>query len=74
VVLKGKNSLEKLSNCKLFIGVLVPWRQFLKIQQYFVRFEVLMVVAMKNAVFWDIKPQFIPHRKRFTFPLQSPAG
>jgi hypothetical protein len=29
---------------------------------------------MKNAVFWDIKTQFVPHRKHITSPLQSPAG
>jgi hypothetical protein len=29
---------------------------------------------MKNAVFWDIKDQFVPHRRHFTPPLQSPAG
>jgi hypothetical protein len=29
---------------------------------------------MKNAVFLDIKPQFIPHRRHITSPLQSPAG
>jgi hypothetical protein len=39
-----------------------------------VRFEVLMAVAMKNAVFWDIRTQFVPHRRHITSPLQSPAG
>jgi hypothetical protein len=29
---------------------------------------------MKNAVFWNIKPQFVPHRRHITSPLQSPAG
>jgi hypothetical protein len=29
---------------------------------------------MKNGVFWDIKPQFLPDRKHITSPLQSPAG
>jgi hypothetical protein len=29
---------------------------------------------MKNAVFWDIRTQFIPHRKHITSPLQSLAG
>jgi hypothetical protein len=28
---------------------------------------------MKNAVFWDIETQFLPHRKHGP-PLQSPAG
>jgi hypothetical protein len=30
--------------------------------QYRVRFEVLTAVTMKNAVFWDIRAQFVPHR------------
>jgi hypothetical protein len=29
---------------------------------------------MKNAVFWDMKTQFVLHRKHVTYPLQSPAG
>jgi hypothetical protein len=29
---------------------------------------------MNNAVFWDMKPQFLPHRRHITSPLQSPAG
>jgi hypothetical protein len=38
------------------------------------KFEAFRAVTMKNAVFWDIKSQFIPHRKHITSPLQSPAG
>jgi hypothetical protein len=29
---------------------------------------------MKNVVFWDIKPQFVLHRRHITSPLQSPAS
>jgi hypothetical protein len=29
---------------------------------------------MKNAVFWDIKPQFVPHRRHSTSPQQNPGG
>jgi hypothetical protein len=29
---------------------------------------------MKNAVFWDIKIQFVPHSRHITFPLQSSAS
>jgi hypothetical protein len=29
---------------------------------------------MKNGVFWDIKTQFLPHRRHITSPLQSPAS
>jgi hypothetical protein len=39
-----------------------------------VRFYVLTAVAMKNAVFWDIKTQFVPHRRHITSLLQSEAG
>jgi hypothetical protein len=28
---------------------------------------------MKNVDFWDIKPQFVPHRRHITSPLQSPT-
>jgi TRAP-type mannitol/chloroaromatic compound transport system substrate-binding protein len=38
-----------------------------------VRFEVSTAVAMKNAVFWDIKTQFVPHRRHITSPVQSSA-
>jgi hypothetical protein len=31
------------------------------------------MVAMKNAVFWDIETQFVPHRRHITSPLQGPA-
>jgi hypothetical protein len=37
-----------------------------------VRFEVFTAVTVKN-VFWDIKTQFIPHRRHITSPLQSSA-
>jgi hypothetical protein len=29
---------------------------------------------MKNVVFWDIKTQFVLHRRHITSPLQSSAG
>jgi hypothetical protein len=38
-----------------------------------VRFQIFMAVTMKNEVFWKIKPQFIPHRRHITSPLQSPG-
>jgi hypothetical protein len=28
----------------------------------------------KNADFWDIKTEFVPHRRHITSPLQSEAG
>jgi hypothetical protein len=39
-----------------------------------VRFEVLTAVTMKNAISWDIKTQFVLHRRHITSPLQSPAS
>jgi hypothetical protein len=35
---------------------------------------VFAAVTIKTIVFWDIKSQFIPHRKHITSALQSPAG
>jgi hypothetical protein len=29
---------------------------------------------MKNAVFWDVITQFVPHRRHNTSKLQSPGG
>jgi hypothetical protein len=39
-----------------------------------VRSEVFTAVTMKYAVFWDMKTQFVPHRRHITSALQSPAG
>jgi hypothetical protein len=39
-----------------------------------VRFGDFTPVTMKNAVFWDIKTQFVPHRRHITSLLQSPSG
>jgi hypothetical protein len=46
----------------------------LKTLQCYVRFDVFTAVTMKNVVFWDIKPQFILHRRHITSPLQSPSS
>jgi hypothetical protein len=40
----------------------------------FVGFEVFTAVTMRNVVFWDIRIQFVPHRRHIMSPLQSPAG
>jgi hypothetical protein len=40
----------------------------------FVTFDVFTAVTMKNVIFWDIKHQFVLHRRHITSPLQSPAG
>jgi hypothetical protein len=41
---------------------------------FYVRFEVFTAVTMKNGVFWDIKTQFVLHRRHLTSPLQSQAS
>jgi hypothetical protein len=38
------------------------------------RIEVITAVTTKDAVFWDIKNQLLPHWKHITSPLQSTAG
>jgi hypothetical protein len=40
----------------------------------YARFEAFTAVTMKNVVFWDIKKQFVLHRRHITSPLQSPAN
>jgi hypothetical protein len=35
-------------------------------------FEVFTAVTMKYVIFWDIKTQFVLHRRHITSPLQSP--
>jgi hypothetical protein len=39
-----------------------------------VRFEVFTAVTKNNVVFWDIKPEFVLHRRHITSPLQRPAS
>jgi hypothetical protein len=41
---------------------------------YSVKFEVFTAVAMKSGVFWDIKTEFVLHRRHVTSRLQSPAS
>jgi hypothetical protein len=36
--------------------------------------EIFTSVTMKTALFWDIKPQFVPHRRHIISPLETPAG
>jgi hypothetical protein len=35
------------------------------------KFEVFRAVTMKNALFWGINPQFVPHRKYYV-PATEP--
>jgi hypothetical protein len=39
-----------------------------------IKLQVFTAVTMKNIVFWDIKTQFVLHRRHITTPLQSSAG
>jgi hypothetical protein len=43
-------------------------------QSFHVIFQVLTVVNMKNAAFWDMKTHSVPHRRHITSTLHSPAG
>jgi hypothetical protein len=36
-----------------------------------VRFEAFTAATVKNAVFLDVKTQYVPHRKRITSPFES---
>jgi hypothetical protein len=40
-----------------------------KYPQSVLRSEVFTAVTMKNAVFWNIRTQFVLHRRRITSPL-----
>jgi hypothetical protein len=54
---------------------LSPWIIFLPSNIHGdVKYEVFTEVTMKNAVFLDIKTQFVLHRRHITSILQSPAG
>jgi hypothetical protein len=44
------------------------------IEFHCVRFEVFMAMTMKNAVFGDIKTQFVPHLRHITSLLQRTAS
>jgi hypothetical protein len=39
-----------------------------------VRLEVITAVTTMNVVFWDIKTQFVLHRRHIKSPLQSSAS
>jgi hypothetical protein len=54
----------------IIIYVLLTFREHI----IYVRYEIFTTVTMKNAVFRDIKSQFVPHRRHITSPLQCPVG
>jgi hypothetical protein len=39
-----------------------------------IRFPTEARHSLKNAVFWDINTQFVPHRRHITSPLQCPVS
>jgi hypothetical protein len=45
--------------------------QIFDIKILIARLDVFMAVTMKNVVFWDIKTQFVLHRRHIKSPLQS---
>jgi hypothetical protein len=55
-------------------AMLQAGRSRIRIPMKYVRFEVSTAVTMNNVAFWDIKLQFVPHRRHITSPLQSPAS
>jgi hypothetical protein len=38
------------------------------------KIEVFTAMTAKNAVFRDIKTEFVPHRRHVTSPVKNPAG
>jgi hypothetical protein len=36
--------------------------------------EYYRILSIKNVVFWDIKTQFVLHRRHITSQIQSPAS
>jgi hypothetical protein len=48
-------------------------RKYHSAEYNYVIFEVFTEVAVKN-VFWDIRTQFVPHRRHITSSLESLDG
>jgi hypothetical protein len=44
----------------VLLFIFLQWQKIL-----YIRSEVFTAVIMKNAVFWDINTQFIPHRRHY---------
>jgi hypothetical protein len=46
------------------------------LQSYFLfrGVKTVVLICKMNAVFWDIKIQFVPHRRHITSLLQSQTG
>jgi hypothetical protein len=60
--------LRRNYNCQRFLNIVLRdrYQHFLNI----VRFEVFAGVTMKNSVFWNMRNQFVLHRRHITSPLQ----
>jgi hypothetical protein len=75
-------TFEVLTGTPVGFRVMAPCRQVLAVWlkehsasvHRFVRFEVLTAVTMKNVIFWDIKTQFVSHRRHITSLFQNPVG
>jgi hypothetical protein len=69
---------RKVSSCDILgyhlYDILTTDADIVKGTGKYVIFEVFTAVTIKNAVFWGITPQFLPHRKHITSPLQSPVS
>jgi hypothetical protein len=51
-------------------GLQIQWDKKIILSEIEI-FEVFTEVNMKDAIFWDIETQFIPHTKHITSQLQS---
>jgi hypothetical protein len=69
VTLSGASLSRPASQPCRFVGV-----TYRGVVSDHVIFEVFTALTMKNVVFWDIKIQFVLHRRHITSPLQSPAS
>jgi hypothetical protein len=72
-----KDSILQILLCSYIGDLMINYQAINKSTQNNInvaRFDVFTAVTMKNVVLWDIKFQFVPHRRQITFPLQSPAG
>jgi hypothetical protein len=56
------NLVTKCEYCTVYTRALTPRRSRWNKWNIYVRLEVSKAVTVKNAVFWDIKTQFVPHR------------
>jgi hypothetical protein len=41
------------------------------LRDFFLRFEVFTAVTMKNVVFWDIKTEFVLHRRHTAVTMKN---